>query len=104
MTNNDYDLCAIDKCNGKIFPESRLHCLHCEGPSCVNQSNTVDVRHPCVNYVKDDQCYSIFEHGKCFNSNLLIVLHEIFNLNLSAIFRWQQSISGLLLGFRQLAG
>lgn len=63
-TTNEYDVCAIDKCNGKIFPESRLHCLHCEGNSCVNQTNTVDVRHPCLNYVKNDQCYSIFEHGK----------------------------------------
>lgn len=63
--NPDQELCTTDKCNGKIFPESRLHCLHCAGGSCVNQSDTIEVRHPCVNYVREDRCYSIFEFSKC---------------------------------------
>lgn len=62
--SNDCSSCKTDKCNGNIFPENRLHCLHCGGSSCVNQTNTIDVRHPCVNYVADDNCYSVFSHGR----------------------------------------
>lgn len=56
--------CKTDKCNAQIFPEARLSCLHCQGKSCVNQTNTIDVRYPCVNYDEKDQCYAIFSHGK----------------------------------------
>lgn len=55
--------CKSDKCNAQIFPEDRLSCLHCEGESCVNQTNTIDVRYPCVKYVLEDECYSIFSHS-----------------------------------------
>lgn len=64
--NDEYELCSSDQCNGKVFPENRLHCLHCSGLSCVNQSNTIDVRHPCVNYVATDECYTIFQYGKWY--------------------------------------
>lgn len=61
-----YETCKTDKCNGDIFPEDRLHCLHCAGSSCVNQANTFDVRYPCVNYDGNDKCYSVFSFGKLF--------------------------------------
>lgn len=66
VPNNEdnYEKCEDDKCNGDIFPEDRLHCLHCAGSSCVNQADTIDVRHPCVNYDRNDKCYSIFSPGK----------------------------------------
>lgn len=57
-------LCTSNKCNGNIFPENRLHCLHCEGSTCVNQTNTVAVRYPCVNYISSDSCYTVFADGK----------------------------------------
>lgn len=57
-------VCRSNKCNAQIFPEDRLSCLHCEGGSCVNQSNTVEVRYPCVNYKPDDSCYSVFSNGE----------------------------------------
>lgn len=56
--------CRSNKCNSEIFPADRLSCLHCEGSSCVNQTNTVDVRYPCVNYELKDECYTIFSYGK----------------------------------------
>lgn len=56
--------CKKEKCNAQIFPEDRLSCLHCKGASCVNQTNTIEVRFPCVKYVKDDECFTIFKHGK----------------------------------------
>lgn len=56
--------CRSNKCNSQIFPEDRLNCLHCEGSSCVNQTNTIDVRYPCAKYDADDECYSIFSYGK----------------------------------------
>lgn len=55
--------CKSDKCNAQIFPEDRLSCLHCQGKSCVNQTNTIDVRYPCEKYVQDDECFSIFSYG-----------------------------------------
>ncbi|XP_055308419.1 uncharacterized protein LOC129572481 [Sitodiplosis mosellana] len=54
--------CRSNKCNAQIFPEDRLSCLHCEGSICVNQTNTIDVRYPCSNYVADDECYSVFSY------------------------------------------
>lgn len=55
--------CTTSKCNGEIFPKNRLHCLHCDGNSCVNRTNDDDVRHPCVRYNSNDECYNIFSHG-----------------------------------------
>lgn len=55
--------CKSDKCNAQIFPEDRLTCLHCQGESCVNQTNTIEVRHPCVNYTPNDECYTVFSRG-----------------------------------------
>lgn len=63
VKNEECNVCMNSKCNGNVFPENRLHCLHCAGSTCVNQSNTVAVRHPCENYVNDDTCYSVFSHG-----------------------------------------
>lgn len=60
------DLCAVcstSKCNGNVHPEDRLHCLHCAGENCVNQTDTVDVRYPCVRFVDQDNCYSVFSQG-----------------------------------------
>lgn len=79
---NDYgkhasNYCKSNKCNGKIFPEDRLSCLHCAGNSCVNQTNTVDVRYPCINYHPDDMCYSVFSTGK----SIEIFLNETRLLN-----------------------
>lgn len=63
INENNHQTCENDRCNGDIFPEDRLHCLHCAGSSCVNQADTIDVRHPCVNYDGNDKCYSIFSPG-----------------------------------------
>lgn len=67
--DEECEVCSVNKCNGNIFPESRIHCLHCEGASCVNQSSTIAVRHPCVNYVQGDNCYSVFSYGTFLSAN-----------------------------------
>lgn len=59
--------CRSNNCNAQIFPEDRLSCMHCEGSSCVNQTNTVDVRYPCAQYTQNDSCYSVFSSGKAKN-------------------------------------
>lgn len=61
--------CKYDKCNAQIFPEDRLSCLHCKGENCVNQTNTIEVRFPCVKYVPNDECYTIFTYSE-YNANL----------------------------------
>ncbi|XP_031624828.1 calponin homology and LIM domain-containing protein-like [Contarinia nasturtii] len=61
-SENSCSRCKSNKCNGEIFPEDRLICLHCSGSNCVSQGNSIDVRFPCVNYVPNDECYSIFSH------------------------------------------
>lgn len=85
---NECTLCKTNKCNGMVFPESRLHCLHCGGSSCVNQTNTIDVRHPCVNYRADDKCYSIFSHGNftfCITRTTIVQFDWHFQMEVSHI-------------------
>lgn len=61
---NQCSLCNSEKCNGNVYPEYRLHCLHCAGKDCVRPSNAITVRYPCANYVEHDSCYNIFSPGK----------------------------------------
>lgn len=74
-TNDTCTQCKANKCNAQIFPEDRLSCLHCEGGGCVNQTNTIDVRYPCVNYAVDDECFVIFSYGMLLN-NLIDLLEK----------------------------
>lgn len=56
--------CNSDKCNDKIFPTNRLYCFQCEGDKCIHVDNSVNVRYPCANYTRNDNCYSVFSKGK----------------------------------------
>lgn len=84
--------CTSDRCNGNVFPENRLHCLHCSGSSCVNQTNTVSVRYPCVNYESIDSCYDVFSHGK-FWRMLQCSSIDYYDLTNDFFLRWQSRIS-----------
>lgn len=63
-TDENCTFCRSDKCNDQVFPENRLSCLHCEGASCVNQTNNINVRYFCANYDPADECYTVFSHSK----------------------------------------
>lgn len=66
-SSEDLEKCYLDKCNGQIYPEDRLFCLHCDGNDCVNQTDLIEVKHPCANYIYRDECYNVFSYGKMFN-------------------------------------
>ncbi|XP_031624827.1 uncharacterized protein LOC116341726 [Contarinia nasturtii] len=62
LNTDFFAICKSNNCNAQNFPADRLSCLHCEGGSCANQSNSIEMRYPCVNYHPNDQCYSIISH------------------------------------------
>lgn len=88
---NQCSQCSSDKCNGNIYPDYRLHCLHCAGDSCVRPANSVTVRYPCATFVDTDSCYSIFSHGKfqnnCNRSKLQIFILSFFFLIVQCLYR-----------------
>lgn len=77
---NDEQCTACDsgKCNGNVYPEYRLHCLHCAGENCVLPSNSITVRYPCANYVENDSCYNIFSSGKRKKKTLNLINQSKF--------------------------
>ncbi|XP_063702932.1 uncharacterized protein LOC134832732 [Culicoides brevitarsis] len=51
--------CQSDFCNFELFPSDRKHCYQCEGRRCVRIREEEHKLIPCVNYDKNDQCYTM---------------------------------------------
>lgn len=60
IENDTMSECQEDFCNFDKFPEDRLHCYQCQGEAyCTTIREGYHSFEPCVNYQKDDQCYTI---------------------------------------------
>jgi hypothetical protein len=70
--------CTGQGCNNKIYPEDRLKCYQCDSnkdSNCKNKQDDTTLSIPCVNYMKEDGCFSIINdadelHRGCSSSVL----------------------------------